>query len=343
MALVYGIEPKDLAETGWGVIFHERESPTIREALRTLLERRRGQAGDLYKEYSNSSGFHDGESKEHFLMNRGAGLGPSNPHRMPYYLLIVGEPKLIPFQFQHELDVQYAVGRICFDTPEEYERYARSVIQVEDGRSAHKRQMTLFGVQNRDDLPTKLSTDYLVQPLAERLTVSAGWQKTQGWIVRRLLAEEAKKERLHRLLGGEETPALLVTASHGMSFPCGHPLQRAHQGALLCQDWPGPNDWQQSVPPDYYFSADDIGPDAELQGLIAFHLASHSIGTSVFEESAQPNVGQREVIAPDPFRPSGESLVVLLLFSRFNNHRGLREYAPSPDGGLSSGICHGSL
>jgi hypothetical protein len=220
---------------------------------------------------------------------------------MPYYLLVVGDPKLIPFQFQQQLDNQYAVGRICFDTPEEYARYAKSVVAAETGRVHRKRQLTLFGVRNPDDLPTKLSADLLIRPLADHLTTRSSWQRTQEWRVRSLVGEEATKERLALLFRGEETPALLFTASHGMNFSSEDPLQRKYQGALLCQDWPGPKQWQQSVPPDFYFSGDDVGSGDDVQGMVAFHLASHSVGTPIFDELVWPNGEQRQVIAPYPF------------------------------------------
>ena len=58
-------------------------------------------------------------------------------------------------------------------------------------------------------------------------------------IVEAVLAEDARKAKLSRLLGGDESPALLFTASHGGLFPNGHRLQLKQQGCLICQDWPG--------------------------------------------------------------------------------------------------------
>jgi hypothetical protein len=324
MAIAPGVDPRDLAQAGWGVIFHEQEDPEIREALKPLLEHRKSQATsflDFYREFSDDLGLHEGDSKEDFLARNGANFGLVNPDRMPYYLLIVGDPKLIPFQFQQQLDVQYAVGRVCFDTPEEYARYARNIVEVETGGIRRDRRITLFGACNPDDLPTKSNADHLIRPLADNLETRLNWESTQGWEVTRIIGEEATKDHLRDIFQGKEAPALFLTASHGMSFSYGDPLQKTHQGALLCQDWPGPKEWQKSVPSDFYFSGDDIESDACLQGMIAFHLASHSAGTLPFDEFILSYNEPQTAVAPFPFvahlpqrmlgHPNGGALAVI--------------------------------
>lgn len=296
-----GVDPKNLAESGWGVIFPHDANPSIREALGELLDFRREQATGkhehYYKEYSGPEGYRPGETKLEFLSRHGAGPGPADPEKVPYYLLIVGDPEAIPYRFQSQLDVQYAVGRIYFDELEDYARYARSLVEAEKKKLALPRKASFFGVSNPDDRATGLSLEQLVRPLAEELA-----KDQPDWQVQALLKEEASKDRLARLLGGAETPALLFSASHGMGFPLGDPRQLPHQGALLCQDWPGPKSWKQPIPEEHYFSADDLASEAGLLGLMAFFFACYGAGTPRQDEFArQAFAAGRAEIAPRSF------------------------------------------
>jgi hypothetical protein len=297
-----GIDPKNLAETGWGVIFAHDADPQIRAALGELLEHRREQATRknelFYKEYSGVHAYRPGEKKGRFLRRHGASSGPVDPSYVPYYLLIVGDPETIPFSFQYLLDIQYAVGRIYFDTLQDYERYAHSVVAAETQHLTRPRRATFFGVQNPDDTATSLSTEYLLKPLAQWLAADH-----PEWSIDTLLEQEATKARLGRLVGGADTPALLFTTSHGMGFPNGDARQLPHQGALLCQDWPGPREWgKQPIPHDYYFAADDVSEQAQLHGLLALHFACYGAGTPHLDEFAHLAFGgDRTAIAPQAF------------------------------------------
>ena len=155
---------------------------------------------------------------------------------MPYYLLIVGDPETIPFSFQYQLDMQYAVGRIHFDKLEDYAQYAASVVLAETSKLRLPQRVVVFAPQNPDDRATQLSMEHLAVPLATHLE-----DAMPDWKVQRVFREEATKAHLSALLGGPDTPPLLFSCGHGMGFPPGDNLQFTDQGALLCQDWPGPN------------------------------------------------------------------------------------------------------
>jgi hypothetical protein len=312
-APIEGVDPKDLAATGWGVIFAfdpeaDGANPAIKAALQELLEHRQEQATQKYENYYQEYIYHPGESKNKFLARHGVGPGPADPDKMPYYLLIVGDPEAIPYSFQYQLDVQYAVGRIDFATLAEYSQYAHSVVTAETNPPVRPRRTCFFGVGNPGDDATQLTCDHLIQPLASWLA-----QDQPTWNIQTLLRESTTKARLSQLLGGDETPGLLFTASHGVVFSAGDSWQLSHQGALCCQELPGK---------DFYFSASDVNDNAQLLGLIAFHFACHSAGTPRFDDFAhKKKLTERPEIAPHAFvarlpqrllsHPNGGALAVI--------------------------------
>jgi hypothetical protein len=303
-ATIEGVDSNDLAQAGWAMVFPAvepgseaaRQQAAIIEALAPLRERRRVQATRLeahrYQEYTGERGYQRRETKQEYLARLGAGPGPVNPDKVPYYLLIVASPEDIPYHIQYQVDVQYAVGRIYFDTVDEYARYARSVVEAENGEVARARRVAFFGVANHGDRATELSHAYLVEPLAGHVE---GIGSKQGWAVERYLASEATHARLGDLY--RDAAALLFTASHGMGFPSGHEHQRAFQGALLCQDWGGPG---STLTRDHYFAGEDIDPRADLRGMIGVHFACYGMGTPRHDDFAQRALGKARArsIAP---------------------------------------------
>jgi len=298
LGVTEGVDPADLASAGWGVIFAHDADTAIRDALAPLLALRRSQAGVLYREFVGADGWTPNESKTAFLTRHRVGPGPADPPKMPYYLLIVGSPEAIPFTFQYQLDVQYAVGRLHFDTAADYAAYAASVAATESGPMSERvvlpRQAAFFGPCNPDDRSTRLSVDDMVTPLAGLVTTGS-----PAWTVQSSLRDDATRARLAALLGEAPPPALLFTASHGMAFPLGDSRQLPHQGALLCQDWPGPS-WRAEIPADFYFAGDHIGADASLHGLVAFFFACYGGGTPRLDDFAHRK-RERRPIAPHAF------------------------------------------
>jgi len=304
-----GIDVRDLAQTGWGVVFpavrpdteEARRQDAIAEALMPLLDLRRAQATArderCFKIYRGLDGYRPDEGKQRYLARLGAGPGPADPLKVPYYLLLVGDPDDLPYSLQYQLDVQYAVGRIHFDTLADYGNYARSVVSAETGGLRLARELAMFGVANADDPATQLSAQNLVAPLADLLA-----PLLPDWKIRRYEGAEATKANLGRILGGDQTPAVVFTASHGTGFNRGDARQRPHQGALLCQDWPGPVAWRGPLAPDFYFAGEDLRHEARPHGLIMFNFACYGAGTPRYNDYGQRSGAKaRTPIADAPF------------------------------------------
>ena len=290
--------PTDLADAGWGVIFAEDTPAGVRRALRPLLELRSDQAKENYFEltYEAQDTFRSFMSRVGFK----PGTQPS-PNKLPYYLLLVGDPEKMPFGFQRELDVQFAVGRLHFDAedPEKpdvvfqaYRAYADAVVAAEEGKR-RRRKTIFFSVENPGDEATGRVAGELVEELAGALQKSR-----REWSPEVIGGKDATKEQLRRLFQGDNRrPSFLFTSSHGLRFRNGKEEQARAQGALVCRDWDSSGAAPQR---DHYFSAADVPEDADLTGLITFHFACYSAGTPQFDEFGELS-GIRGEIAPHPF------------------------------------------
>lgn len=300
------VDPLKLSSAGWGVIFAPSVSSEVEAALSPLLRHRKDAAGEHFRNYRLDPKYL--ASKEAFLTETKARPGPANPieGKTPYYLLIVGSPAEISFDFQYDLDVQYAVGRIHFTDKDgkgedlaAYEAYANNVVETEraaDRKNATAlptKQVALFGVSRQGDAATDRAEQDLLQPLAQTLA-----RDRPEWPAKLFTGPEADKAQLSQLLGGGQTPSLLLTTSHGMKFPFNDDLQIASQGALLCKEWPG---LQGPVPPENYFSGADLSSEADLRGLISFHFACYSGGTPDISDFVDQSLSKPEPLAAAPF------------------------------------------
>jgi hypothetical protein len=214
---------------------------------------------------------------------------------VPFYLLVVGCPEKIPFGFCRELSVEYAIGLLSFDTPEEYAAYAAGVVAAESsGVKPRSRRVTFFSTRHPDDPPTQLSSDSLVKPLA-----GEDLARRVGCTFESIADDAATHEALAGVLARRDAtaPAFLFTASHGMALAAGAAGQHAQQGALVCQDWGG----QGPVAPGQFFAGADVPDDADVAGLFAFFFACFSGATPERDRFTHTSGQEPPKIADGPF------------------------------------------
>lgn len=324
MGLPMDVDPTDISRAGWAVVFTPDTSAEVRAAMQPLIEHRRTQiAPDRCKELEYISG----DGLKDWLKRYGVYPGTVAPTKVPYYVMLVGDPSIIPFQFQYLLDIEYAVGRVCFDTPEQYRQYAESVVEYETaGTVPNNRELVYWGTRHAADRATQMSADHLITPLYEGIS-AVGDEAAEDAISAALSFEsrcfkgkDATRANLLEVLhaaGDAKRPAMLFTASHGMGWPLSDEKQRAAQGALLCQDWSGFG----SVQPAHYLTAADISDDARLHGLVAFLFACYGAGTPDYDNFLQDRSSGPVQISEQPFvaalpnrllsHPNGGALAVL--------------------------------
>jgi hypothetical protein len=277
IAALLGVDLGRLDQAGWGIVFHEDAPEPVRAALQPLIEHRRRQALDRFKVLE----YRRGELVRDWHQRYGVWAGSANPDLVPCYLLLVGAPTEIPFEFQYLLGSEYAVGRLAFEQAEDYACYARSIVAYETTAEVDaSREIVYWSPRHPGDAATALSNSLLIRPLAHGVEgASAALRQPVhaevGYRQRVYQGRDATRGALLGVFDAERPPAVLFTASHGLVYRAGQPKQRAEQGGLLCQNWPG----YGAVRTEHCLAAADVPESARVHGMVAVFFACCGAGT----------------------------------------------------------------
>lgn len=302
----------DLETRGWGVFIADETPADVREALKPLLEKRKSQTGGLYKEFRWRANTKTAASA---LDRYGIEAGPFGG--VPFYLLLVGSPKQIPFEAQYELAAQHAVGRLYFPTSEGYRTYVTNLLAAEAEPRPRVSSAVLVGPTHRGDASTTMMTNQLMKPLSMSLAKEPEFQRYE-WGVEAVLGDSATKERIKRTLNSANPPSLFVFGGHGMEWPLTDADAQLHnQGALICSGWES----GKQVGPDHTFTERDLAAHANFRGTVMVFLTAFSAGTPATDTFRTNSDGSAIPIAPEPFlsamatrllsNASGSSLAVV--------------------------------
>jgi hypothetical protein len=300
--------PMDLRQAGWCTLFASDADPNVRAALQCLLDWREKQVNNerRFRVFAEVDGVKPNQSAASWARDKGVSLtAPVSPDKgVPYYLLIVGSPQRISFEFQQQFDLQWAVGRLHFDRLEDYASYAQKVIDYERGLCPPQSRRTVLWMPLN---PLDQSTPLLVGTIApDFLGKSSANSKPLGehqkFQITGFVGDgQATKAKLGEILRGKAdgtAPSILFTGSHGAEWPIDDPtIQRQRQGALVTQSWIRGRPLQ----PDDYFAAQDVPDDAQVHGLMYFMFACFGGGCPEKDSYCLNKDGSKIPLTPVPF------------------------------------------
>jgi hypothetical protein len=258
-------------------------------------------SGKLFQIFEGNRGVKPNETAENWAARRGVSLtAPVSPAQgVPYYILIVGSPVRIPFEFQQLLKMQWAVGRLAFDDIADYGLYAQAVVNYESKnfQPIQHKNAAMWLTRNGD-----AATAMLWGALTPDFTDEANsLGKQSGFTLDAFTYKQATHAQLQEIMRGNipgGPPAVFFTGSHGADFSNVDPEKEPQRlGSLYTQDWTygampsGPND---------IFSATDIPADAQLHGSMAFLFACYGGGCPTNDSYYLNSDGSPRPIAKTP-------------------------------------------
>ena len=300
-------DSNDLTQSGWCILFASDADPAIKTQLQPLIDLRQKQVQDpnLFKvfEGADKGGVLPNQPAASWAQQRGVSLTAAvDPYQggVPYYVLIVGPPERISFEFQALLKMQWAVGRLSFDDVNDYGRYAQSVVEYESPafKPVQRKSAAVWVTRNPGDLATAMLSGAISQDFfATDRQLGSGRQFNLDAFAN----EKATKTQLIEIMRGNVPggpPAVFFTGSHGCDYTGADPArQREMQGSFATQEWiPGTPASAANV-----FSASDVPADANLQGAIGFLFACYSGGCPADSSYYFNKDGSNVSVAPTPF------------------------------------------
>jgi hypothetical protein len=211
-------------DVGWGVVLPENEAIAVAERavgadapepIRELLAAR-NQApvfryrADLLNEYLRRY-YLDGKVQDVQIssaIKRGTEVGC-----LPFYLLIVGSPKTIPWSLQYALNQPCFVGRLDLEEAG-LKNYVKALLSNWPDAGCRADQPVVWAVDHGTHDITENMRRIIAEPVAARLKSD----DQIGDKVKLLTAKQATVNALTAALMANQ-PALIVSTSHGMTGP----------------------------------------------------------------------------------------------------------------------------
>ena len=256
----------DPRSVGWTVLLNQKDpnAQAYLDAIQGLAMRRGWMGEPLYYNNEKPYEWYDWVTNNY---------SPRNQDR-PFYILILGGPKQVPFLFQSFLATNAAVGRLDFDSPADVRAYADKLVRLEKASDPIVKREAIFFATNHGKNaqgffdPTYYSHYHLAAPMSQLV------QENYQVPVKTLFAQDATKANFADALHKAQ-PALVFTASHGVGAPDETlARQQALNGAICCQDAPSDDDAA------WLFGAWDVpANDAFLEGAMFFQFACFGYGT----------------------------------------------------------------
>lgn len=209
---------------GWGLILPARSGRSAVElataddapaAIRRLVAHRNHAPVFRYEHQTEMLRYY-GAGRDLALHSSGDGLALD---RLPRYLLIYASPAEIPWEFQYRLGVTYFVGRLDL-TGDALERYVDAVITNWSSTQSAQQRAVIWSIDLGPGDITRITRASIGDRLQELMAADAGQQVAPRYL-RGTAALLAGRDLIDAL--ASQRPGLIVTTSHGQTWPLDRP------------------------------------------------------------------------------------------------------------------------